>query len=76
MTVPLRVTSQCPGHPPIIPVLRKWRQQDQKFKAILDYIAAYVELEANLGYMKPSLSKTKGKPLCFDHFPTSIPGSP
>lgn len=39
----------------IIPALGRWRQKDQEFKIILDYIG---RLKPNLGYMRSYL-KTK-----------------
>lgn len=36
---------------PVIPALRRWRQEHQQFKIILGYLG---ELQARLGYMDPA----------------------
>jgi hypothetical protein len=50
---------------PVIPALRKWRQEDQGFQVNLGYIVTF---EANLGYIARFFLETgKKKPIIFYH---------
>lgn len=42
--------SQYQMYKPVTLALRRYRQENQKFKVIFDYLR---ELEASLGYMRP-----------------------
>lgn len=71
----LSSTRSPSGHTPVIPVLRKWRQEDRKFKVILSSTVKWVQGQPELQniYILSQKSNNKIKIVAFNFNRVSLP---